>query len=145
MREKARESEDASALIRALALEDAPEKQVADTLLFPLIPLSCSSRRSCILSPLWTPQVCGPTSEVQQRFSRLREAWPVCRTSSDVRLCWELEEPEGPEGPFSHPHRSARCPSSTILRTKKTTEGSLTLKKTLPPLDHRRGLGIDLL
>ena len=27
------------------------------------------------------------------------EAWPFYRTSSGVRLCWELEEPKGPNGP----------------------------------------------
>ena len=27
-----------------------------------------------------------------------KEARPVYRTSSGVRLCWELEEPKGPEG-----------------------------------------------
>jgi len=27
-----------------------------------------------------------------------KEAWIFCRTSSDVLLCWELEEPEGPKG-----------------------------------------------
>jgi len=26
------------------------------------------------------------------------EAWPFYRTSSGVRLCWELEEPKGPKG-----------------------------------------------
>ena len=26
-----------------------------------------------------------------------KEAWLFCRTSSGVRLCWELEEPEGPK------------------------------------------------
>jgi len=25
-----------------------------------------------------------------------KEAWPFYRTSSGVRLCWELEEPKGP-------------------------------------------------
>jgi len=25
------------------------------------------------------------------------EAWPLYRTSSSVRLCWELEQPEGPK------------------------------------------------
>ena len=28
-----------------------------------------------------------------------KEAWPFCGTSSGVRLCWELEEPEGPTEP----------------------------------------------
>ena len=27
-----------------------------------------------------------------------KEAWPFYRTISGVRLCWELEEPKGPEG-----------------------------------------------
>ena len=27
-----------------------------------------------------------------------KEAWSFYRTSSGVRLCWELEEPEGPKG-----------------------------------------------
>ena len=27
-----------------------------------------------------------------------KEAWLFCRTSSGVRLCWELEEPKGPKG-----------------------------------------------
>ena len=27
-----------------------------------------------------------------------KEAWPFYRTSSGVRLCWELEEPKGPNG-----------------------------------------------
>ena len=26
-----------------------------------------------------------------------KEAWLSCRTSSGVRLCWELEEPKGPK------------------------------------------------
>ena len=28
-----------------------------------------------------------------------KEAWPFSRTSSGVRLRWELEEPQGPHGP----------------------------------------------
>ena len=27
-----------------------------------------------------------------------KEAWLFCRTSSGVRLCWELEKPKGPKG-----------------------------------------------
>jgi len=27
-----------------------------------------------------------------------KEAWPFYRTTSGVRLCWELEEPKGPKG-----------------------------------------------
>ena len=28
-----------------------------------------------------------------------KDAWSFYRTTSGVRLCWELEEPEGPKGP----------------------------------------------
>ena len=27
-----------------------------------------------------------------------KEAWPLYRASSGVRLCWKLEEPKGPKG-----------------------------------------------
>jgi len=40
-----------------------------------------------------------PQSSVQGGFDVIRkEAWPFYRTSSGVRLCWELEEPKGPKG-----------------------------------------------
>ena len=32
-----------------------------------------------------------------------KEAWSFYRTISGVRLCWELEEPEGPKGPHREP------------------------------------------
>ena len=33
-----------------------------------------------------------------------KEAWPFYRTTSGVRLCWELEEPKGPKkAPFKAP------------------------------------------
>ena len=48
---------------------------------------------------------------VVPRFSFLdvirKEAWPFYRTSSGVRLCWELEEPKGFKG-FSIPWRQGR-------------------------------------
>ena len=31
-----------------------------------------------------------------------KEAWPFYRTIFGVRLCWELEEPQGPKGEDSH-------------------------------------------
>jgi len=34
----------------------------------------------------------------------VKKAEPSCRMSSSVRLCWELEEPKGPKGPYY------RCP-----------------------------------
>ena len=32
-----------------------------------------------------------------------KEAWLFCRTSSGVRLCWELKEAKGPKGPKGLP------------------------------------------
>ena len=29
------------------------------------------------------------------------KAWSFYRTSSGVRLCWELEDPKGPQGPLA--------------------------------------------
>ena len=41
------------------------------------------------------------------------EAWSFYRTSSGVRLCWELEEPKGPKGP--EPSKvQAYCPYADI-------------------------------
>jgi len=42
-----------------------------------------------------------------------KDAWPFYRTISGVRLCWELEEPEGPEG-CAHLH--SRIPNSNFRR-----------------------------
>ena len=40
-----------------------------------------------------------PRSSVQGGLNVIRkEAWLFCKTSSGVRLYWELEEPEGPNG-----------------------------------------------
>ena len=36
-----------------------------------------------------------------------KEAWLFCRTTSGVRLCWELEEPRGPEGSHTWEGRMA--------------------------------------
>jgi hypothetical protein len=36
-----------------------------------------------------------------------KAAWPFYRTISDVRLCWDLEEPKGPEG-LTPPENGAR-------------------------------------
>ena len=39
-----------------------------------------------------------PRSSVHGESDVIRkEAWPLYRTSSGVRLCWELEEPKGPK------------------------------------------------
>ena len=38
------------------------------------------------------------------RYVIRKEAWSFYRTSSGVRLCWELEKPKGPKGGFTHPH-----------------------------------------
>ena len=44
--------------------------------------------------------------DIRERFSAdtggldviRKETWPFYRTSSGVRLCWELEQPKGPKG-----------------------------------------------
>ena len=42
-----------------------------------------------------------------------KEAWLCCRTCSGVRLCWELEEPQGPRYPIENHHLAAsREPSA---------------------------------
>jgi hypothetical protein len=39
-----------------------------------------------------------------------KEAWPFYRTSSGVRLCWDLEEPKGPKGlTIDHPSLVRLC------------------------------------
>ena len=58
------------------------------------------------------PQVC--LNEIR------KVAWLFCRTSSGVRLCWELEEPKGPKksrkfAPFAQ--RSRRTPCRHAART----------------------------
>jgi len=45
------------------------------------------------LEPVSAAILCTGGSDVIQK-----EAWPFYRTSSDVRLCWVLEEPKGPRG-----------------------------------------------
>ena len=39
-----------------------------------------------------------------------KEAWPFYRTSSGVRLCWELENPKGPKGASSSSARASDPP-----------------------------------
>jgi len=48
----------------------------------------------------------GGGGEIRQQGGRQKDErrhhgwrpWHFCRTSSSVRLCWELEEPKGPKG-----------------------------------------------
>ena len=47
-----------------------------------------------------------------------KEAWTFYRTSSEVRLYWELKEPKGPKG----------CPVSGSLRlVERLTKGTLSM------------------
>jgi len=43
-----------------------------------------------------------------------KAAWPFYRTISGVRLCWELEEPKGPQGSvaFRHDQSCAAMPGT---------------------------------
>jgi len=54
-----------------------------------------------------------------------KEAWRFCRTSSSIRLCWELEEPKGPQGPHGavqpvnqHAERVRYCKYQTLPSVK---------------------------
>jgi len=54
-----------------------------------------------------------------------KEAWPFYRTISGVRLCWELEEPKGPNGP---------CTPSTeasLLTKRERGTGALEIPHVL--------------
>ena len=53
-----------------------------------------------------------------------KEPWPFYRTISGVRLCWELEQPKGPKGPYS---------DISLVRN------------TPPPLGHHMALDIVIL
>ena len=60
--------------------------------------------------PPWQPgQPCEPRCKLINKAGGLnvirKEAWLFCKTSSGVRLCWELEEPQGPKGPRTPPRR----------------------------------------
>ena len=44
-----------------------------------------------------------------------KEAWPFYRTISGVRLCWELEKPQGPKGvPFREGYHSDDGEKSSV-------------------------------
>jgi len=51
-----------------------------------------------------------------------KEVWPFYRTSSGVRLCWEVEDPEGPQGlgisgvHFARPRRRRGSAESLAVR-----------------------------
>ena len=52
-----------------------------------------------------------------------KEVWPFYRTISSVRLCWELEEPKGPEGPKGTSVIRNSAPPRTLQ--KENAEGPL--------------------
>ena len=53
-----------------------------------------------LLRQLWGEKEAGLPTLVRPNHHDVirKEAWPFYRTSSGVRLCWELEEPKGPKG-----------------------------------------------
>ena len=59
-----------------------------------------------------------------------KKAWSFYRTISGVRLCWELEEPKGPEGLGMDGHASGQG---------RDLQGYLAHKK--PPLPPRTTIG----
>ena len=61
-----------------------------------------------------------------------KEAWPFYRTSSGVRLCWELEEPKGPK--HTHTDSSPARPAAPALAPEYRPDGltGLLHKETRP-------------
>ena len=59
-----------------------------------------------------------------------KEAWSFYRTSSGVRLCWELEEPKGPKGSSSLDPLGWAGALALVL----ILQGYLAHKKTPTPL-----------
>ena len=61
-------------------------------------------------------QISAPPAEACPELARyvqgglISEAWPFYRTSSCVRLCWELEEPKGPKGRQINAPPAEACP-----------------------------------
>ena len=72
------------------------------------IPRCVSVRTECWTSRLLIPCPDCTDEELLARGGIRKEAWLFCRTSSSVRLCWELEEPKGPQGPTLGPHSENR-------------------------------------
>jgi hypothetical protein len=89
--------------------------------------------RQCVLRREWCEHcaVQGGGLDVIRK-----EAWPFYRTSPGVRLCWELEEPKGPEGwktgADCHAHRACMY-LFLFLYYPRDTQGYLTHKKTHHP------------
>ena len=83
---------------------------------------------ACLSRPAYQCSNPAPARSRTQRPCFRKQAWPFYRTISGVRLCWELEEPTGPEGsmlescfstePNARPRqctiRSRRCLYRTI-------------------------------
>ena len=60
-----------------------------------------------------------------------KEAWPFYRTISGVRLCWELEEPKGPEGGASRA-KSITYPYSRALFNVTALHSIISAQRLLP-------------
>ena len=75
----------------------------------------------------------GQTARVALRDRRFhparKEAWSFYRIISDVRLCWELEEPKGPRGPV-RPVRMNPTHQPQSLNGKCETAVSILLATT---------------
>ena len=50
-------------------------------------------------------------------FDAEKKTEPSCRISSSSRLCWELDEPEGPHGGGSHSR--GKTPGKRLTSTKQ--------------------------
>ena len=55
-----------------------------------------------------------------------KEAWPFYRTSSGVRLCWELEEPKGPKGSILYAECSVQSLGCQLVTARERESSMLT-------------------
>jgi len=53
-----------------------------------------------------------------------KEAWLLCRTSSGIRLCWEIEERKAPKG--RHARQTSRRPACEPLISHRLARGTWT-------------------
>jgi len=94
---------------------------------------------------LWTPHNLASVGALRVQIPTLpspgglnvirKEAWLFCRTNSGVRLCWELEAPNGPKGPSHHDlaSRGAQKLRQWSRPHALTVQGYLAHKKQPPP------------
>ena len=70
-----------------------------------------------------------------------KEAWSFYRTSSGVRLCWELEEPKGPKKKVGQTSMSLETVQGYLTHEKLPLPGTI-VKLCLGPYGGPRGVHV---